>query len=124
MNDFVTKANCISILNVSGAETLSYYSADSNAFEFLTADDDIPDDYVKAPYVEEITSSTMYVFWNKLGKDIMNIPRTRNRFLAYLDRHELGSDYICFENKYSIAYMKVWAEENDIVLNWGDILIL
>ena len=114
----------INILNTTGIGVTVYYSHYTDSFDIFADDEIIPNDYVKVPYAEEIEGSAMRSFWDDLGRSIWTIPRPKYRFLSYLKKHDLYYEYMKHEKEHCLAYMKAWAEENDIALDWDETIFV
>ena len=124
MIDVVNKNDYISVLNLVGVDLTSYYSKRDNKFHVLEQGERVPGSFVETPCREAIEGSAMRYFWKKhLGKSEWWFEST-NKCMGYLIRHDLVDDYRKVEVRHAFAYMQAWAADNDIVLDWDELLVV
>ena len=112
-----------SILNTVSDVTV-YYSKAENDFVAFCVDEVVPPGCVEVPYVDEIETFAMREFWAKLGRSEITRPREEYRFLSYIRQHGLVDDYCAFLLSTLIPYVKAWARETGITIDWDNYSVI
>jgi len=111
-----------SILNNHDSGVTVCYSKRQRGFVTINWDKKIPKSCIEAPCSEDIELQAMYQFWCKYRNSDLYFDS--HRFLSFIRRNDLESDYYEYERIYAQEAIADWANENSIVLNWDKLLIV
>ena len=121
MKSLINKNDYIDVLNTDYS-VLMYYSTIEKNFIPVEDGEEIPEDYVEVPFAYAIEGCAMRNFWAALGHREIDRP-CRDGFRSYVRKRGLEALFDEYEADLVLPYMKAWADENDISLNWDNYIV-